>query len=343
MLRDAFSIKARLRWLHYLFRQLTKGAFVEASDTLLFSIMGDSISTYEGCNPEGFDVFYEGERKDATGVRSVSDTWWARVIDHFGGRLLSNGSFSGSMVEGAGFPAGESRRRVDALAADGRMPDVIMVFMGINDYGWGGARAQAYAGVRAVPSESYVEESSRCVAGRAETRALQGFSEAYASMLSRMRDRYPKASIWCCTLCPGRVSGEADPTFAWRFRGISLAAYNEAIRSAARKHGCRVVDFAAYGLDYDAVDGTHPSNAGMKQIAAMAIDAMASQGMSSSTGTLSLESAFSGFDLRSADWCEKDACVGCDCAKATGNAWFLVCEKDGRGAAQKARRQDEVE
>lgn len=316
---------------------------MEASDTLLFSIMGDSISTYEGCNPEGFDVFYEEERKDATGVRSVSDTWWARVIDHFGGRLLSNGSFSGSMVEGAGFPAGESCRRVDALAADGRKPDVILVFMGINDYGWGGARAQAYAGARAVPFESYVEEGGRRVAGRAETCALQGFSEAYASMLSSMRDRYPKASIWCCTLCPGRVSGEADPTFAWRFRGISLAAYNEAIRSAALEYGCHVIDFAAYGLDYDAVDGTHPSNAGMRQIAAMAIDAMTSQGMSSSAEALSLESAFSGFDLRSADWCEKDACVGCDYAKATGNAWFLVCEKDGGGAAQKARRQEAVE
>ena len=61
---------------------------MEASNKPLFSIMGDSISTYAGCNPEGYDVFYEGERRAATGVCSASDTWWARMVDLLGGRLL---------------------------------------------------------------------------------------------------------------------------------------------------------------------------------------------------------------------------------------------------------------
>ena len=83
-----------------------------------FSILGDSISTFEGCNPTGFRVFYEGERCAATGVREARDTWWAQVVDALGGELLANGSFSGSMVEGAGFPAGDSAERVAALARD---------------------------------------------------------------------------------------------------------------------------------------------------------------------------------------------------------------------------------
>ena len=107
---------------------------MEASNKPLFSIMGDSISTYAGCNPEGYDVFYEGERRAATGVCSASDTWWARMVDLLGGRLLSNASFSGSMVEGAGFPAGDSQERVEALGNGDLAPDAIVVFMGINDY-----------------------------------------------------------------------------------------------------------------------------------------------------------------------------------------------------------------
>ena len=162
---------------------------MEASNKPLFSIMGDSISTYAGCNPEGYDVFYEGERREATGVCSASDTWWACMIDLLGGRLLSNVSFSGSMVEGAGFPAGDSQERVEALGGDGLAPDAIVVFMGINDYGWGGAKAQAAAGARAVPAQSRREEGERRVAGRAEEGAIEGFAKAYASMhaLSRAR------------------------------------------------------------------------------------------------------------------------------------------------------------
>ena len=95
-----------------------------------FSILGDSISTFEGCNPTGFRVFYEGERCAATGVREPRDTWWAQVVDALGGELLANGSFSGSMVEGAGFPAGDSAERVAALARDGQAPDAVLVFMG---------------------------------------------------------------------------------------------------------------------------------------------------------------------------------------------------------------------
>ena len=80
-----------------------------------FSILGDSISTFDGCNPDGFTVYYQGERCEQTGVTSSADTWWSQVIERLGGRLLANSSFSGSLVEGAGFPAGNSQERIDAL------------------------------------------------------------------------------------------------------------------------------------------------------------------------------------------------------------------------------------
>ena len=69
-----------------------------------FSILGDSISTFTGFVPAENHVYYEGERLEGTGVLAVADTWWAKVVDRLGGSLLANASFSGSMVEGAGFP-----------------------------------------------------------------------------------------------------------------------------------------------------------------------------------------------------------------------------------------------
>ncbi|MFR4803560.1 MAG: GDSL-type esterase/lipase family protein [Eggerthellaceae bacterium] len=154
------------------------------------------------------------------------------MIDLLGGRLLSNASFW-EHGRRSGLSCGDSQERVEALGGDGLAPDAIVVFMGINDYGWGGAKAQAAAGARAVPAQSRREEAERRVAGRAEEGAIEGFAKAYSSMLLRIRERYPEADIWCCTLCPGRVAGKSVPTFAWKLRGVPLESYNDAIRSAA--------------------------------------------------------------------------------------------------------------
>lgn len=70
-----------------------------------FSVLGDSISTLMGWVPEGWRVHYEGE-VHVDGVERPQDTWWGRVIDHFGGYLVANSSFSGSVVEGYGFLVG---------------------------------------------------------------------------------------------------------------------------------------------------------------------------------------------------------------------------------------------
>lgn len=45
----------------------------------LVSILGDSISTYEGYNPAGYAAFYEKATREWNGLSSVYDTWWAKV------------------------------------------------------------------------------------------------------------------------------------------------------------------------------------------------------------------------------------------------------------------------
>lgn len=53
--------------------------------TRLFSVYGDSISSFEGILPQGWRVFFEGKQLELTGVKTPHDTWWGQVIDHFDG------------------------------------------------------------------------------------------------------------------------------------------------------------------------------------------------------------------------------------------------------------------
>ncbi|WP_172134997.1 GDSL-type esterase/lipase family protein [Adlercreutzia sp. ZJ473] len=295
--------------------------------TRLFSVYGDSISSFEGALPEGWRVFYEGEQRAATGVDSVADTWWGQVIGHFEGELLANAAWSGCVVEGTEFPVGASAERIAALARDGRAPDDIIVHIGINDYGWGSGDAQIAAATPSAPPKL----AAACPyhgreAGMAPEGAVANFAASYGRMVDQMRERWPEARIWVSTLLPGRVAGARRPTSPRYFRGVCVDEYNDAIRAvAAAREGCYLVDMAAFGFDYDAIDGTHPTAKGMRQMAALFI-----RGMEQACAELP-RTPYAGADLltedmRSAEFCTRP-CVGCEHARGTGNSWWHVCER----------------
>lgn len=279
------------------------------------SILGDSISTFEGCNPDGFRVYYEGERRKATGVVLPTDTWWAQVIDALDGMPWRVVAYSGSLVEGAGFPAGNSVERVAALARDGEAPDMVIAFIGINDYGWGGAAAQAAGRGNAVPECLDLAAVEPCEPGVADAGAAERFGAAYEVMLARIRAAYPQAEVWCCTLCPGRVAGSEHSTFAYNLRGVPFDRYNDAIRAAAARTGCRVADVAALGYDYEAIDGTHPTARGMQQFAALVLQAMDQGERVAESGA-----------PRSERTCESP-CIDCPHAASTSSKWLCVCRR----------------
>lgn len=332
-----------------------------------FSIMGDSISTLAGWVPEGWRIHYQGEVR-IDGVELPEDTWWGRVIGHFGGHLVGNSSFSGATVEAAegfGFPAGDSDERVRALAgADGELPDVVIVLMGINDYGWGGARNQTMGRSAAASARPEDLAGSREVTATADVDALARFRRAYAGMLARIRGLAPAADIWCATLAPGSALpsanvGAAEPVkstkpinpaaqglsessgsqdvsapaasetyWKYRLRGIDLDDYNRVIREEAASAGARIADIRAFGIDYDAVDGVHPSARGMAQIAAMIAAQM--EGRPADPAALpELRDA-----QRSIRRCFRDGCEGCALADRNPARWTLLCagpEQDALG------------
>lgn len=225
-----------------------------------FSVLGDSLSTLEGFVPRGTPVFYDAARREKTGVWEMGDTWWGKVIEFFGGELLVNDSRAGGcrvtrLPEAKEqFPSGCSERRTGNLHVGTVQPDVILVYMGWNDWA---------VGVKPEPDGK--EEGDTC------------FSLAYSLMLSRLRKNYPNAEIWCCTLPKSCMESNPTLVFPENHGGISIREYNHQIVNAALATGCCVADLFAQEIPYDSVDGSHATGQGMDTLAMLMVRQMAQE------------------------------------------------------------------
>lgn len=218
-----------------------------------FSILGDSLSTLQGNNPNGFSVYYKDNMCKNSGVNVVDDTWWGKVIEAHGGSLLVNNAWSGSRVtalpRGNGlFPSGCSDERTSHLHKGNILPDVIVVFLGFNDWANGAD------------------------IGSDETRLLapihyNAFDEAYEAMVGKLRKNYPNAELWCCTLPRTYIASNPQFVFPESFAGIPIEKYNDVIRVLADEYPIKVIDLYRAGCKYDSMDGIHPTKLGMQQIA----------------------------------------------------------------------------
>lgn len=213
------------------------------------SILGDSISTYWGSNPKGYQVFYESSRCLQAGVYSVEDTWWMRVLRHFGGHLLVNNACAGSCVTGDSRYSGNSDLRTYGLHRNEELPEVILVFMGFADF---------ENGVPVVPADPW-----ESVPDNYDTY----FKASYEMMLWKMKQAYPMADIYCATLPHADMGSGKYDHFPYDFGGVHLDEYNDAIRNCALQYGCKIADLRMQSVAYEAIDGMHPSVQGMKQLA----------------------------------------------------------------------------
>ena len=219
-----------------------------------FSIIGDSISTYQGYLPDGFGTFYP--RGD---VDDPSYTWWGILESITGMKLLKNASWTASRVMGDSQDStgkvGCSDKRIAEVADGSVTPDIILIFMGTNDFGYNS------------PIGSYSYGAARPSEGIQET-----FADAYSLLLYKLNEAYPLARVYCCTpLLRVRTQGVHEHIF--NDLNESIASYCDMIKKIAYGSACEIIDLRTCGFNIVNVETymyerlTHPNKAGMYIVA----------------------------------------------------------------------------
>lgn len=218
-------------------------------------IIGDSISTYQGYIPSGYVTFYPRNT-----VTDVENTWWKQLLNETGMELCVNASWSGSTISGdtsitSGY-VGCSDARVNALTdGQGNKPDIIIVWMGINDFGkTNGITCGSYDGTTAVSTATNIT----------------AITEAYGVLLKKLENNYPNAQIFVCRILPEQFASEMSASYANGFPNInpddnmSLPELNDHIEQIANAFGCGVIPMDKCGITFFNVntytgDGLHPN------------------------------------------------------------------------------------
>lgn len=203
------------------------------------SILGDSISTYKGVSNDAtanstliYNPYYYRD------PLPLDKTYWRLVMEQFGLTLCVNNSWSGGNLSGRDNPDSGVNRANELARDDGTAPDIIIVFMGINDLG------------RRVD--------------------ISVFSADYEHTLMTIRGRYPNAIV-CCVNIPDRDISMKKRTEAFNDIIASAAkAAGESFFIADLFHS-RLNNDCYYT---NTLDGLHPDEDGMRMIAEVVIDAI---------------------------------------------------------------------
>lgn len=221
------------------------------------SIMGDSISTFQGYIPAGYYDFFPENGL----VSDVNDTWWKRVLDEEGWTLCVNGSSSGATCVGDSTSMDNPQcscnefRTGGLSGSDGTVPDIIIVYMGTNDF------------LQSIPLGD--NDGTRAVAEG----QVAMFGDAYTLMLDKLRVKYPASQIYCCTIT--QVGGYGtDTPYVEMVNGVGLttADYSARIAQIAGNKNLPVIDLQGCGIAVEnlhntTADGVHPTPEGMQYIA----------------------------------------------------------------------------
>lgn len=207
------------------------------------SIIGDSISTYEGYIPKGHLHFPE---YSSTGSVSVDQTWWKKTVSNLGCRLGVNNSYSGTCVMDAygAYTSSETVQRLrKCMRSDNIAPDIIVVFMGMND----------------------------CLI---ENVSVTQFAKSYENMIKNLQELYPDAVLFFATISY-EVNYESKGADALKKHLESKAEMNEIIRNLAKEYNHPVIEFAsAFNSREYLLDTVHTNYKGMEKFAEVATKAI---------------------------------------------------------------------
>ncbi len=169
------------------------------SKTKRISVIGDSISSFDGYNPEGYDAYYP-----TTTCRTfcVRDMYWYRLAyDYMKDAILDvNIAFSGSLVTYNGNEKNFPNRYIQRKGMGN--PDIILLWGGTNDYTankllYGTTTCQE---ATSAPSKSdlntvFATTDAATTMDKAEALSDLTFFEAYIKLVKMMTLQYPKVKI----------------------------------------------------------------------------------------------------------------------------------------------------
>ena len=216
------------------------------------SILGDSVSTYDGEIPSGYAHQYPNGD-----VTTFSDTWVGQLLEETGMELEVLEAYAGSRVTQTGELASGSHFVDDERISNLGNPDVIIVFGGTNDLFQENPPA-----VGEIPDYFSVSADDF---NKAE------FAGAYLYLLMKLKERYTNARIYCCNV----TDFTRDITSAyWKNgNGLSKQKMGEIISKCCDIAGATFIDLLKCGMTWHnysgyAYDGNlHPNKNGMKLIA----------------------------------------------------------------------------
>ncbi len=196
------------------------------------SILGDSISTYKGVSNDtsaNSTLLYN----PCHYIRQIplEKTYWYLLMKSLGLTLCVNNSWSGGTLSGAGDPDSGVNRAKHLSRDDGTDPDVIILFMGLNDLG-----------------------------RRVDTSV---FARDYQSTLRTIKGKYPNTLV-CCVNLPDR-----EPVMKQRTESFNHII-EDAVKVAGERFFVADLFHSRLNNDFyydNTLDGLHPDEDGMRMIA----------------------------------------------------------------------------
>lgn len=233
------------------------------SNTLInknLSVIGDSFSAYRGIIPSPNAPYYTGSN---AGVSSVNDMWWQHLVNDYGCNRIVIQAWSGSSVSNIGASSSNvpmsDVSRCQALDNSGLNPEIIVIMGGTNDFSHANPNIGTYNGTQTFPTTN------------------NDFRSAYALMLQRIREKYPDADIFCCSI-PTFVRVPENKYVPQRNgEPETIVNYSNAIKEIASLMRCQYIDlnecgftptnyYPTYCVD-SSTRPTHPNALGQKIIA----------------------------------------------------------------------------
>ena len=204
------------------------------------SILGDSVSTYYGFSNNGeangstsFNPCFYTKR-----LFPWEQTYWGILLEKLPLTLCVNNSWSGGNLSGIDNPCSGVNRAAELSTDSGENPDIIIVFMGLNDLG------------RGVSDEVFYVD--------------------YLKALLIIKEKYPDAMV-CCVNMPDR-----DASF--RIRTLLFnRKIEEAVHVAGENFFIADLFNSKLSNDtyyMNTLDGLHPDQDGMRMIADVIMDAV---------------------------------------------------------------------